>query len=75
MKQQIFIDDIYEYDYELSDDNLHTLYYSNGDIALKVFEDRKRIQFNIMNILSYEQSKELSILLKIITNLGKINLI
>ena len=71
MKQQIFIDDIHEYDYELAEDNLHTLYYKNGDIAFKVFEDRKRIQFNIMNILSYEQSKELSILLKIITNLGK----
>ena len=71
MKQQIFIEDIHEYDYELAEDNFHTLYCKNGDIALKVFEDRKRIQFNIMNILSYEQSKELSILLKIITNLGK----
>ena len=71
MKQQIFIDDIHEYDYELAEDNFHTLYCKNGDIALSVFEDRKRIQFNIMNILSYEQSKELSILLKIITNLGK----
>lgn len=71
MKQQIFIDDIHEYNYKLAEDNLHTLYYKNGDIAFKVFEDRKRIQFNIMNILSYEQSKELSILLKIITNLGK----
>ena len=71
MKQQILIDDIHEYDYELINDNLHTLYYKNGDIALKVFEDKKRIQFNIMNVLSYEQSKELSILLKIITNLGK----
>ena len=71
MKQQIFIDDIHEYDYELAEDNFHTLYCKNGDIALSVFEDRKRIQFNIMNTLSYEQSKELSILLKIITNLGK----
>ena len=71
MKQQIFIDDIHEYDYELAEDNFHTLYYKNGDIAFKVFEDRKRIQFNIMNILSYEQSNELSILLKIITTLGK----
>ena len=75
MKQQIFVDNVHEYDYELVDGHLHTLYYSNGDDALKVFEDRKRIQFNIMNMLTHEQSKELSILLKIITNLGKCEII
>ena len=75
MKQKIFINDVHEYDYELAEDNYHTLYYKNGNIALKVFEYRNRIQFNIMSILSYEQSKELSILLKIITNLGKCEII
>ena len=50
MKQKIFINDVHEYDYELAEDNYHTLYYKNGNIALKVFEYRNRIQFNIMSI-------------------------
>jgi hypothetical protein len=31
MKKQIFVEDVHEYDYELIDDNRHTLYYSNGE--------------------------------------------
>jgi hypothetical protein len=86
MKQQIFIDDIHEYDYELSDDNLHTLYYSNGGewlnniketVSNTVIDDGNGliIRFDTANKtgirLDYSEAERLFILLKLINSPAK----
>lgn len=86
MKQQIFIDDIHEYDYELTDDNLHTLYYSNGSewvenvketVVNTVIDDGNGliIRFDKANKsrirLDYSQAERLFILLKLINSPAK----
>ena len=86
MKQQIFIDDIHEYDYELTDDNLHTLCYSNGSewvenvketVANTVIDDGNGliIRFDKANKtgirLDYDEAERLFILLKLINQPAK----
>ena len=86
MKQQIFINDIHEYDYQLTDDNLHTLCYSNvgewqndvkGIVANTVIDDGNGliIRFDKANKtgirLDYSEAERLLILLKLITQPAK----
>ena len=82
MKQQIFIDDIHEYDYELSDDNLHTLYYSNteqwndhikGKIAMTIEDDGNglKVYFDENGRIDYAEAECLFILLKLINQPAK----
>lgn len=86
MKQQIFIDDVHEYDYELTDNNLHTLYYSNGSewienvkgmVANTVIDDGNGliIRFDKENKsgirLDYSEAERLFILLKLIDSKAK----
>lgn len=86
MKQQIFVDDVHEYDYELSDDNLHTLYYSNGSewvenvkgmVANTVINDGNGLiirlceDSNATVRLDYSQAERLFILLKLINQPAK----
>ena len=82
MKKQIFVDDIHEYDYELIDDNRHTLYYSNeeqwndhikGYVALQIVDDGNGliIKFNEKNRIDYSEAEQLYILLKLINQPAK----
>lgn len=86
MKKQIFIDDIHEYDYQLTDDNLHTLCYSNGSewvenvketVANTVIDDGNGliIRFDKANKtgirLDYSEAERLFILLKLINQPAK----
>lgn len=86
MKQQIFVDDVHEYDYELTDDNLHTLCYSNsgewqndvkGMVANTVIDDGNEliIRFDKVNKiatrLDYSEAERLLILLKLINQPAK----
>ena len=77
MKKQIFIDDIHEYDYELIDDNRHTLYYSNasqwssnvqGYVAMQIVDDGNGLisKFREENRIDYSEAERLFILLKLI---------
>ena len=78
MKQQIFVDGGYDYDYEVVDDNIHTLYYSKrehwteslrGEIAFQIEDDGNG--FNLLTKLTdkkkldYSESEYLYILLRI----------
>ena len=76
MKQQIFVDNIYDYDYE-EQDRTHTLYYSNGDqwnghikgeVAMAINDDGNglKVKFNEKGRIDYSEAQELFILLKLI---------
>jgi hypothetical protein len=78
MKQQIYVNGIYEYDYELIDDNIHTLYYSisehwtstiRGEIAFAIEDDGNGFnlltKFNDKKKLDFSESECLYILLRI----------
>jgi hypothetical protein len=86
MKQQIFIDDIHEYDYELTEDNFHILYYSNGNewvenvketVSNTIIDDGNGliIRFDKANFtgirLDYAQAERLFILLKLVIQQSK----
>ena len=82
MKQQIFIDGIHEYDYELIDDNLHALYYSNGGkwteyvkgmVAMSIRNDGDGLERmdRLLNRIDYSEAEQLFILLKLITQPAK----
>ena len=72
MKQQIYVNGIYEYDYELIDDNIHndnihTLYYSisehwtptiRGQIAFAIEDDGNG--FNLLTILTDKKKLDYS---------------
>ena len=77
MKQQIFIDDVHEYDYELIDNNRHTLYYSNGSewaehvkgmVAMSIKDDGNGLEGmeESSNRINYSEAEQLFILLKLI---------
>lgn len=79
MKQPIFVDGVYDYDYEVVDDNKHTLYYSTeehltshyiGKIALQIEDDGNGFKFltkfTEKNRMDYSESEQLYILLKLI---------
>ena len=82
MKQQIFIDGIHEYDYELIDDNLHALYYSNGGewtehvkgmVAMSIRDDGNGLEGmdGSSNRINYSEAEQLFILLKLINSPAK----
>lgn len=85
MKQQIFIDDEYQYDYE-NNDGLHVLYYSNneywysdigGTLCMAIKDSGNGLsittEFNKKQI-DYSQASELFILLKLINDPSKIEI-
>ena len=78
-KQSIFVDGEYEFDYEVLDNNKHTLYYSNSDIwnlhikntvAFQIEDDGNGLKlltkFNEKSRIDYSESEYLFILLKLI---------
>jgi hypothetical protein len=82
MKQQIFIDDIHEYDYEEQDGVHHTLYYSNGgewqnhikgNIAMTIEDDGNglKVKFDDNYRIDYSEAEQLFILLKLINSPAK----
>ena len=87
MKQQIFIDDIHEYDYEeLTAGNIkyHNLYYSNGGewqnhvkgmIAMSIANNGNGLVINefleISSEINYSEAEQLFILLKLINSPAK----
>ena len=75
MKQQIFIDDIHEYDYELVG-NQHVLSYSNGEhwtnlykgvVASTIQDNGNGLVLSLYNEerLDYAEAERLSVLLKL----------
>ena len=84
MRHQIFIDDEYNFDYELVDGNKYTLYYCDsedwiislrGEIALQLIDSGNGLKiltkFDAEDKMSYCESEMLLILLKIIHNPAK----
>ena len=80
MRKQIFIDDVHEYDYELVDDNRHTLYYSNGagwqeyirgNVAMQIIDTGNGLHTNLHKTINYSEAQELFILLKLINQPSK----
>lgn len=78
MKQQIFVDGVYDYDYEVVDDNKHTLYYSTGDnwtsyyrgkIALQIEDDGNGFKFltkfTEKNRMDYSETEHMYILIRL----------
>jgi hypothetical protein len=76
MKNQIFVDGVYEYDYELVDDTKHTLYYAKtdqwtshirGEIAFQLKDDgngfKIMTKFADKNRIDYSEVEYLRILL------------
>ena len=85
MKQQIFIDDIHEYDYQLlvkGNIRLHNLYYSNGEqwtehikgtVAMGIEDDGNGLEGveESSNRIDYAEAEQLFILLKLINSPAK----
>jgi hypothetical protein len=83
MKQQIFIDDIYEYDYEeitQGDVIYHILYFSNaeqwndhikGKIAMEIKDDGNGLEGDESGRIDYAEAERLFILLKLINQPAK----
>lgn len=82
MKQQIFVDDVHEYDYELLADSLHALYYSNGSewnnhvkgtICMSIKDDGNGLQIDVeeKGRINYSEAEQLFILLKLINQPAK----
>jgi hypothetical protein len=85
MKQQIFIDDIHEYDYEFlqtGNGKLHNLYYSNGGewtehvkgmVAMSIRDDGNglKVKFDENGKIDYAEAERLFILLKFINSPAK----
>ncbi len=78
-KQSIFVDGEYQFDYEVLDNNKHTLYYSNNElwsshvrneIAFQIEDDGNGLKlltkFNEKSRIDYSESEYLFILLKLI---------
>jgi len=76
MKKQIFVDDEYMYDYDIINDNVHTLYYSNnefwsdhvrGQEAMQIIDDGDGLILPAkLKTLDYSQAEQMFILLKLI---------
>lgn len=85
MKQQIFIDDVHEYDYEFlqtGNGKLHNLYYSNGGewtehvkgkIAMVIKDDGNGLEGmdGGSSRINYSEAEQLFILLKLINSPAK----
>jgi len=81
MKQQIFVDDAHEYDYEILN-NIHVLYYSNGAewinhkkgmVAMSIKDDGNGLDifFEELGRIDYSEAERLFILLKLINQPAK----
>lgn len=76
MRQQIFVDNEYMYDYEIIDDNRHTLYYSNneywsdhiqGHVAMQIINDGNGLILPPkLKRMDYDDAEKMFILLKLI---------
>jgi hypothetical protein len=79
MKQQIFVDGRYDFDYEIVDDTKHTLYFSNDSswsshirdrIAFQIEDDGNGLslltKFAEKNRMDYSEAEYIYILLKLI---------
>ena len=76
MKKQIFVDDEYMYDYDIINDNMHTLYYSNSEFwsdhvreqeAMQIIDDGDGLILPAkLKTLDYSQAEQMFILLKLI---------
>lgn len=83
MIQQIFIDDIHEYDYEkLTQGNIihHNLYFSKaeqwadftkGKIAMSIIDDGNGLEVGKSGKINYSEAEQLFILLKLINPIQK----
>ena len=83
MKQQIFIDDIHEYDYEFlqtGNGKLHTLYYSNSGewadnikemIAMEIRDTGNGLEGDESGKINYSEAEQLFILLRLIISPAK----
>ena len=83
MKQQIFIDDIHEYDYEeLTKGDIihHILYFSNAEqwndhikckIAMEIKDDGNGLEGDESGRIDYHKAEQLLILLKLINPIQK----
>jgi len=82
MKKQIFVDDNYDYDYEVVNDNMHTLSRSyasqwsdhvRGEVAMKIENDGNGlvVRFNEKGRIDYSEAEQLFILLKLIIDPAK----
>lgn len=82
MKQQIFVDDVHEYDYEILNNNVHVLYYSNGAewvnhikgmAAMSIKDDGNGLDifFEELGRINYSEAERLFILLKLINQPAK----
>ena len=83
MKQQIFIDDIHEYDYEFlqtGNGKLHNLYYSNGGewtehvrgmVAMSIKDTGNGLEGDESGKIDYHEAEQLFILLKLINSPSK----
>jgi hypothetical protein len=82
MKKQIFVDDNYDYDYQVVNDNVHTLSRSyasqwpdhvRGEVALKIEDDGNGlvVRFNEKGRIDYSEAEQLFILLKLIIDQAK----
>jgi len=81
MKQQIFVNSKYQFDYEVIDGNKHTLYFSNSDywtnhikgtIAFQLEDDGNGLKiltnFSKNKRIDYSEAEYLYILLKLINH-------
>ena len=84
MKQQIFVDDMHDYNYEVHNDNDHTLYFSEsshwsshvrGVIAMSIKDDGNGLQIKhgigTKARIDYAEAERLFILLKLINQPAK----
>ena len=81
MKQQIFVDDVHEYDYDVVDDNIHALYFQGGQwnshllgtVAMAIKDDGNGLDifFEELGRIDYSEAERLFILLKLINQPAK----
>lgn len=81
MKQQIFVDDVHEYDYDVINDNVHALYFQGGQwnshllgtVAMAIKDDGNGLDifFEELGRIDYAEAERLFILLKLINQPAK----
>ena len=81
MKQQIFVDDVHEYDYDVVNDNVHVLYFQGGQwnsnllgrVAMSIKDDGNGLDifFEELGRIDYAEAERLFILLKLINQPAK----
>lgn len=84
MKKQVYVDERHEYDYDIIEDTIHTLYYSLGDhwstpyrgeIAFQIQDDGNGLiiltKFTQKNRINYSEAEYMFIMLKLINQPAK----